>query len=194
MKWDFYKVPEYAKIDEGWKKPLAKKQEKKEKQVEREALRGPAERQDEIIYVHNAEVGVTLPPAADQIFAVIRLLNRQHKVSKDDRVMVEKLPFSVGQQICIDDVLMVGTKDYTAIGRPQVTRAKVYATVEEQNQTEKVIYFKLSRRSNYQRNGGHRQTVNVLRIDSIEHEVTEEDFKKDVSLLKKPTEPQNFIL
>ena len=25
MKWDFYKVPEYAKIDEGWKKPLAKK-------------------------------------------------------------------------------------------------------------------------------------------------------------------------
>ena len=92
---------------------------------------------------------MTLPPAADQIFAVIRLLNRQHKVSKDDRVMVEKLPFPVGEQICIDDVLMVGTKDYTAIGRPQVTRAKVYATVEEQNQTEKVIYFKLSRRSNY---------------------------------------------
>ena len=44
MKWDFYKVPEYAKIDEGWKKPLAKKQERKAKQVEREALRGPAER------------------------------------------------------------------------------------------------------------------------------------------------------
>ena len=52
------------------------------------------------------------------MFAVIRLLNRQHKVSKDDRVMVEKLPFEVGKQICIEDVLMVGTKDYTAIGRP----------------------------------------------------------------------------
>ncbi len=25
MKWDFYKVPEYARIDEGWKLPLAKK-------------------------------------------------------------------------------------------------------------------------------------------------------------------------
>lgn len=47
--------------------------------------------------------------------------------------MVEKLPFEVGQQICIDDVLMVGTKDYTAIGRPQVTKAKIYATVEESN-------------------------------------------------------------
>ena len=149
MKWDFYKVPEYAKLDEGWKLPLAKKQEKRAKQIEREAERGPAEHQNEIIYVHNAEVGVTLPPASDQIFAVIRLLNRQHKVIKDDRVMVEKLPFEVGKQICIEDVLMVGTKDYTAIGRPQVTKAKVYATVEESNQTEKVIYFKLSRRSNY---------------------------------------------
>ena len=45
--------------------------------------------------------------------------------------MVEHLPFKVGEQICLDDVLMIGTKDYTAIGRPNVTKAKVYATVEE---------------------------------------------------------------
>ena len=47
--------------------------------------------------------------------------------------MVEKLPFEPGQQICLDDVLMIGTKDYTAIGRPQVIKAKVYATVEEES-------------------------------------------------------------
>ena len=70
--------------------------------------------------------------------------------------MVEHLPFKIGEQICLDDVLMIGTKDYTAIGRPNVTKAKVYATVEESVQTEKVLYFKLSRRSHYQRNGGHR--------------------------------------
>jgi ribosomal protein L21 len=37
----------------------------------------------------------------------------------------------VGTQICIDEVLMIGTKDYTAIGRPKVSAAKVFATVEE---------------------------------------------------------------
>ena len=51
---------------------------------------------------------------------------------------------------------MIGTKDYTAIGRPQVTKAKIYATVEEACETEKVIFFKLSRRKGYQRSGGHR--------------------------------------
>ena len=72
---------------------------------------------------------------------------------------------------------MIGTKDYTAIGRPQVTKARVYATVEEESQTEKVIFFKLSRRKGYQRSGGHRQTIQVLRIDRIVHEVSEADFK-----------------
>ena len=87
----------------------------------------------------------------------------------NDRVMTEKLPFEVGQQICLDDVLMVGTKDYTAVGRPVVTKARVYATVEESVQTEKVIFFKLQRRKGYQRSGGHIQIVNVLRIDKIDH-------------------------
>ena len=81
---------------------------------------------------------------------------------------------------------MVGTQDYTAIGRPQVQKARVFATVEECSQTEKVIYFKLSRRKGYQRNGGHRQTVNVLRIDKIEHSVGEADFQESAVMLKHP--------
>jgi len=81
--------------------------------------------------VHNAEIGVTIPAHPEQIFAVFRMANRQHKVMKDDRVMVEKIPYEVGTKICIDEVLMIGTKDYTAIGRPKVSAAKVFATVEE---------------------------------------------------------------
>ena len=76
MQWKFYKVPEYAKTDDAWRIPLAKKQEKRARQLEREAQAGPIENQKEILYVHNADVGVTLPAAPDQIFAVIRLLNR----------------------------------------------------------------------------------------------------------------------
>ena len=41
---------------------------------------------------------------------------------------------------------MVGTKDYTCIGRPNVKAAKVLATVEETSQTEKVLIFKKRRR------------------------------------------------
>jgi large subunit ribosomal protein L21 len=83
------------------------------------------------------------------MFAVMRIGNRQHKVTKDDRVMIEKIDIEVGQQICIEDVLMVGTEDYTAIGRPTVSNAKVYATLEELSQTAKVLYYKNKRRKGY---------------------------------------------
>ena len=82
----------------------------------------------------------------------------------------------IGTQICIDDVLLVGTKDYTAIGRPVVSKAKVYATVEEISKTDKVIIFKKQRRKGYQKSQGHKQTINMIKIDKIEHVIDEADF------------------
>ena len=66
------------------------------------------------------------------MFAVLKIYNMQYKVTKDDRVMVEKLEYDVGQQIEFEEVLLVGTKDYTCVGRPTVKKAKILATVEEQ--------------------------------------------------------------
>ena len=63
--------------------------------------------------------------------------------------MSEILDLPIGTQICIDDVLLVGTKDYTAVGRPNVSKAKVWASVEEITKTEKVIIFKKQRRKGY---------------------------------------------
>jgi len=89
--------------------------------------------------VHHPEEGITLPANPDETFAVIRIKGLQYKVSKDDRVMSELLEdFEVGTQIELEDVLLVGTKDYTCVGRPQVKSARVFATVEETSQTEKV--------------------------------------------------------
>ena len=56
----------------------------------------------------------------------------------------------------MDEVLLIGTTDYTAIGRPSIGNCRVLATVEEMTQTAKVIYYKNKRRKGYQRNGGHR--------------------------------------
>ena len=99
------------------------------------------------MYVHEPELGITLPPNPEEIFAVIRIKGMQYKVSKDDRVMSELLEdFEVGTQIELEDVLLVGTKDYTCVGRPNVKQARVFATVEETSQTEKVLIFKKRRR------------------------------------------------
>ena len=65
MQWKYYKVPEYAKTDDAWRIPLAKKEEKRARREEKEANTEPVEKQSEILYVHNADIGVTLPAAPD---------------------------------------------------------------------------------------------------------------------------------
>ncbi len=68
------------------------------------------------------------------MFAVVQIGALQYKVgsvpyfvkvTKDDILLCDKLPYEVGQQIAFDKVLLVGTKDYTSVGRPYVKAAKV---------------------------------------------------------------------
>ena len=136
--------------------PLAKKKQKQEERKAREAEREPVASQDAVIYVHSPEKGVSLPAHPDEIFAIVRIGGKQTKVLNNDCLRVEKLPFEVGAQICLNDVLMVGTVDYTAIGRPQVQNARVYATIEQETQCTKTVIFKKRRRKGYQKTQGHR--------------------------------------
>ena len=163
-----------------WKVPLLKKKQKAEEKLQRDVERAKAIDRDqkELLVVHEPDMGVTLPVHPEHMYAIIRLKGIQHKVMKDDRVRIEKLgdEVQIGDQICIDDVLLIGTRDYTAIGRPTVTKARVYATFEEESRAEKVLIFKKRRRKGYQKSQGHRQTVNVLRIDKIDHAISGKDF------------------
>lgn len=172
MNHEYYVNKEYKRIMDQWQKPLQRKQIVQERRLQNPVQ--PKEEQDEIVYVHEPELGITLPPNPEEIFAVIRIKGMQYKVSKDDRVMSELLEdFEVGTQIELEDVLLVGTKDYTCVGRPNVKQARVFATVEETSQTEKVLIFKKRRRKDSQRNRGYRHWVTMLRIDKIVHELDE---------------------
>jgi large subunit ribosomal protein L21 len=81
--------------------------------------------------------------------------------------MLEKIALNAGDSFVIDKVLLVGSPDFTAVGRPYVKNAMVVCTVEENCRTEKVIVFKKKRRKGYQRNKGHRQDVTMVRVDTI---------------------------
>lgn len=68
--------------------------------------------------------------------------------------------------LCLQ-VLLVGSKDTSVIGRPLVEAARVLATVEEHVQGEKVLSFYKRRRKNSRRLRGHRQMHSVIRIEKI---------------------------
>jgi len=99
--------------------------------------------------------------------------------------MMEKMEgLDVGDSFIFEKVLMVASDEYTSIGRPYLTTAKVIATVEEHSLTEKVIIFKKKRRKGYQRNQGHRQHITVVRIMKILHNPPEVCIDNYNSLVK----------
>mmetsp|Transcript_52231 Transcript_52231/g.76381 ORF Transcript_52231/g.76381 Transcript_52231/m.76381 type:complete len:171 (+) Transcript_52231:51-563(+) len=102
-------------------------------------------------------------------FAVIKLGGTQYKITKDDVIVSEKIEGAeIGSHIENDQVLLLGSIDYTMVGKPLVPDAKVTMLVEEQTQDEKVIVFKKRRRKHYRRKQGHRRPVTLLRVVSID--------------------------
>src|SRR2546430_1118494 len=101
------------------------------------------------------------------MFAVIKSGGRQFKVSVGQTLQVERLPIEDGQQIRIEEVLLISDADRSLVGTPFVDNAAVLATVERQARGEKLIVFKYKSKKRYRHRRGHRQELTVLRIDDI---------------------------
>jgi len=101
------------------------------------------------------------------MYAVVKTGGKQYRVSPGDSVEVEKLPYEVGQQVELDQVLLVANGNGAQIGQPLVEGAKVKATVTRQVKGRKIIVFKYRSSKRYRRKQGHRQNYTRLRIDEI---------------------------
>ena len=66
------------------------------------------------------------------------------------------------------------------MGRPNLAKARVYATIEEMTLSEKVIIFKKKRRQGYQKSMGHKQKLSVVKINKIEYDVSEDDLMQGI--------------
>jgi large subunit ribosomal protein L21 len=101
------------------------------------------------------------------MYVVIKTGGKQYRVSAGDSIDVERLPYDVGEQIELDQVLLVANDPGSRIGQPLVDGAMVKATVTRQARGRKVIVFKFRPRNRYRRKRGHRQHYTRLRIDEI---------------------------
>jgi large subunit ribosomal protein L21 len=162
----------YTKLKYKWQHPLELKKKYKERRIEREKNIEPMPSQDSKLVIHSTTpVDSIALPRDDQIFVVFKIAGLQYKVTKDDTIIAQKLPYDIGTQISFDSVMLLGTPQYTLIGRPVINDAKVFVTVEQQTLSDKVIVFKKKRRKGYKKNRGHRQELTILRVDKIEHEI-----------------------
>ena len=101
------------------------------------------------------------------MYAVVRSGARQYRASVGDAILVERLPVEVGEQIELDEVLLVAGGEKVEIGQPIVDGARVLATVVAQELGPKIRIFKYHPRKRYRRRAGHRQRYTRLRVDEI---------------------------
>jgi large subunit ribosomal protein L21 len=92
---------------------------------------------------------------------------RQYRATIGDTIRVEKLAIDTGEQVELDEVLLVVDDNEVRIGQPTIEGAKVLATVVAQEKGPKITVFKYRPRKRYRRRSGHRQFYTRLRIDEI---------------------------
>jgi len=110
------------------------------------------------------------------MYALVKTGGKQYRVSKDDTILVERLPAEEGEQIILNDIVMLGDGDKVTVGTPRVDGAGVSATVMRQTRGPKIIIFRRKRRKNHRRTQGHRQDLTLLKINEI---------AEDAKVLKK---------
>jgi large subunit ribosomal protein L21 len=102
------------------------------------------------------------------MFAVVETGGKQYRAAPGEFVDVEMLPAEVGEQVKLDQVLMIADGADITIGRPTVKGALVVATVVGQRRRKKVIFFHYVQKKRERKKRGHRQWFTRLRIDTIQ--------------------------
>lgn len=100
-------------------------------------------------------------------YAIVKTGGKQYRVKVGDRIAVERLPGDAGNDITLDQVLLIGGGGDTRIGDPLVNGASVTAHIDSHERGEKIVVFKFQKRKRYRRRLGHRQELTRLTITGI---------------------------
>ena len=101
------------------------------------------------------------------MYAVLKTGGKQYRVEKDDVVLVEKLDANDGDQVVLNDILMIGEGKKVTLGSPIVNDAAVMAQVIRQTRGPKITMIYKRRRKNSRRKQGHKQNLTLLKIIDI---------------------------
>ena len=102
------------------------------------------------------------------MYAIVNISGKQYKAEKGAKLCVPKQSLDEGKKLVLDDVLMVNDGKTTKFGNPNVSGAKVTATVIDHGRERKILVYKKKRRKGYQRKNGHRQWYTNIEIQNIQ--------------------------
>ena len=101
------------------------------------------------------------------MFAVLKSGGKQYKVQKDSKLLIEKIDGKTGDEVLLNNVLMIGDGEKLNIGSPEINDAGVLAEVIKQTRGPKITIIYKRRRKNSRRKQGHKQDLTLIKIKDI---------------------------
>ena len=101
------------------------------------------------------------------MYAIIASGGKQYKIAEGNKVKLEYITAAEGEDVQLNDVLMVDAGQGAIVGTPFVKGAYVQGKVVAQAREDKVTVFKYKRRKDYKVKKGHRQSYTELLIEKI---------------------------
>lgn len=102
------------------------------------------------------------------MYAVIETGGKQYRVAPGDTLQVETLAGEPGSEIELGRVLAVVGDDQQVLTGERIAAAKVRATIQGNDRSDKVLVFKFKRKKQYKRTIGHRQNYTEVKVSSID--------------------------
>lgn len=99
--------------------------------------------------------------------AVIQSGGKQYRVTKGQKIRVEKLTGEVGDAVNFDKILMVTEEGKNHLGAPFVSGFAVKAEIVSHGRGDKIRIIKIKRRKHHMKRMGHRQWFTELKITDI---------------------------
>ena len=102
------------------------------------------------------------------MYAIVNISGKQYKATEGARLRVPRQSGDSGAKLSFDDILLISNSDSTQVGKPNVSGAKVTATILNHGRERKILVYKKKRRKGYQRKNGHRQWYTEVEVQKIQ--------------------------
>lgn len=101
------------------------------------------------------------------MYAIFQSGGKQYEAKPGTVIRLEKLPGNVGDDVTMDQVLLVADGDQIEVGTPLLDGVTVQGRIMEQDRSRKILIFKHKRRKDYRKMQGHRQSYTAVLVQSI---------------------------
>ncbi len=129
------------------------------------------------------------------MYAVVEIQGNQFKVSKDQKLYVNRIDAKEGSKVSFENVLLLDDGKKVQVGKPILSGTLVEAKIISHLKDDKVIVFKKKRRKGYKVKNGHRQHITEIVIQDISEKkiskkaasIDSKDSTKKTTAVKKTT-------